>query len=114
MTGRAQRWGGDVLFVNFNNLANTHNQCVFNTPKEGAYLSASCVALECLSRSPAAWPLIIQDYETDEKDNYQVQAAWSRDKKALVLYVFNRTEVSRKAEFDLTLLKKTFSTKETT
>ncbi|MCK5136385.1 MAG: hypothetical protein KAR19_11405 [Bacteroidales bacterium] len=108
-----QRRGGDVLFVNFNNLANTHNQCVFNTPKEGAYLSASGVALESLSRSPAAWPLIIQDYETDETDNYQVQAAWSRDKQALVLYVFNRTELSRKAEFDLTLLKKTFSSKET-
>jgi hypothetical protein len=80
-----QRRGGDVLFVNFNNLANTHSQCVFDTPKEGAYLSASGVALECLSRSPAAWPLVIRDYERTEKDG-----------------------------FDLSGLNKTFTTMETT
>ncbi len=31
-----QRMGDEMLFVNVNNLANTHSQCVMDTPKEGA------------------------------------------------------------------------------
>ncbi len=49
-----QRRGGAVWFVNFNNLANTHNQCVMDTPKEGACVTAPGEAMSLLSNSPAA------------------------------------------------------------
>ena len=32
---RQTRRGGDVLFVNYNNFANTHAQCVIETPRDG-------------------------------------------------------------------------------
>ena len=56
------------LFVNFSNLANTHSQCVIDTPKEGAYLTAAGKAFELLAHSPAAWPLKIKDYTANPKD----------------------------------------------
>jgi hypothetical protein len=94
--------------VNFNNLANTHNQCVINTPKEGAFLSASGVAMELLSRTPAAWPLRIENYVAKTEDEFQVQAAYSLTREALVLYVFNRTDESRVVKFDLSGLDRSF------
>lgn len=105
-----QRRGGDVWFVNFNNLANTHNQCVINTPKEGAFVSAAGEALHLLSGSPAAWPLAIEGFKPQEKTEYLVQAAWSRDKSRLVLYVLNRTGEDRLAKIDISRFGRSFST----
>lgn len=103
-----QRRGGDVLFVNFNNFANTHSQCVIETPKEGAFVTAAGRAFELLSRTPAAWPLRIVDYPHRLEPNFQVQAAWSLDKQKLVLYVLNREVQEHSASFDLSELKRTF------
>jgi len=103
-----QRRGGAVTFVNFNNLANTHSQCVMDTPKEGAFLTASGRALELLSRSPASWPLQLEGYSASVKDEFQVQAAWDRERKRLVLYVFNRTREPREVVFDLSQLPREF------
>ena len=110
-----QRRGGDMLFVNFNNLANCHSQSVIETPKEGAYVTASGEAMRMLAESPAAWPLIIKDYKPLEKETeFVVQASWSIDKSQLILYVLNRTDKHRVAKFDLSQLKRNFSTIETT
>jgi len=104
-----QRQGGDVLFVNFNNFANTHSQCVIDTPKEGAYLTAAGRVFELLSRTPATWPLAIEGYESDSRADFQIQAAWDSNRKRLVLYVFNMTADEQTATFNLTPLDRTFT-----
>ena len=109
-----QRMGDDMLFVNFNNLANTHSQCVMDTPKEGAFLTAAGRAMEFLSHSPAAWILKIADYDPAMEEDFQVQAAWDRDRKRIVLYVCNRTDAARKAVFDLSAFGRSFSSCERT
>ena len=101
-----QRRGGDVLFVNYNNFANTHAQCVIETPREGVYMSGDGVALSMISRSPAAWPLQLKDYKAGPKDDFQVQAAWDKDRKRLVLYVLNRTAEEKTATFDISQLER--------
>jgi alpha-L-arabinofuranosidase len=104
-----QRLGDDILFVNFNNLANTHSQSAMETPKEGAYLTASGRALELLSNSSAAWLLKFENYTAKANDDYQVQAAWDLNREKLVLYVCNRTASARRAIFDLASLGMKFS-----
>jgi alpha-L-rhamnosidase len=109
-----QRAGGDVDFVIYNNLANTHSQCVIETPKEGAYLTAGGVVMRELGRSPAAWPLKFADYEARHDDNFQVSAAWDRDRRRLVLYVLNRTDESQEYSFDVRPLGRSLHKLETT
>ncbi|MGD8777366.1 MAG: hypothetical protein PVH88_00210 [Ignavibacteria bacterium] len=104
-----QRRGGNVWYVNFNNLANTHNQCAINTPKEGAFISAAGEALHLLSNSPAAWPLVIKDYKPRGNSEYVVQAVWSKNKSRLVLYVLNRTLEDKVVNIDISQLGKTFN-----
>lgn len=104
-----QRRGGEVSFVNFNNLANTHSQSAIETPKEGAYLTASGMALDLMSHSPAAWVLEIENYVPKVADEFQVQACWDNQRKKLVLYVCNRTFKNKKVKFDLSALSKTFT-----
>ena len=105
-----QRMGEEMLFVNVNNLANTHSQCVMDTPKEGAYLTAAGKAMEFLSRSPAARVLKIKDYDPSMKEDFQVQAARDKDRERLVLYICNRTGEKLPAIFDLNALGTTFKT----
>jgi alpha-L-arabinofuranosidase len=69
------RRGGDIAWVNFNNLANTHAQSAVETPKESAFLAACAVAMSAIARSPAAWPLHIAGYEARVAGDLQVQAA---------------------------------------
>ncbi len=104
-----QQLGDDMMFVNFNNLANTHSQSAMETPKEGVYLTASGKALQLLSNSPAAWVLKIENYHPSQKDEYQVEAAWNKDKSKLVLYVCNRTNAAKQSAFDVTRLAKQFT-----
>ena len=85
-----------------------------DTPKEGACVTAPGEAMSLLSNSPAAWPLKIKNYQATEKDDFQVQAAWSADKSSLVIYIYNRTNEIKSAGFGLSGLKRTFRTAETT
>jgi hypothetical protein len=109
-----QRSGGDIDFVIFNNLANTHSQCVIDTPKEGVLITAAGRAMSQLSHSPAAWPLKFDGYQAVFNDDFQASAAWDRDKKRLVLYVLNRTAHDRDANFDLSKLGRKFTRAEST
>lgn len=103
-----QRLGDGIWFVNFNNLANTHSQSAIETPKEGAFLTASGKALQLLSNSPAKWLLHIEEYTPKSNDEYQIQAAWDMDKEKLVLYICNRTQDTKETVFDLSSLSKNF------
>ena len=103
-----QRRGSELIFINFNNLANTHSQCVIDTPKEGVLVTAAGRVFELLSRSPAAWPLAIDGYRAHADQNYQIQAAWDASRERLVLFVVNRTPEARVAEFGLTALERGF------
>ena len=109
-----QRKGGDILFVNFNNFANTHAQCVLETPKEGAYLAATGRAFELLTQSPVAWPLKLEGYTPLDTADVQVQAAWDSRREALVLYLFNMTATPQEAVFSLARLGREFKTAQTT
>ena len=104
-----QREGGIVDFINFNNLSNTHGQAVIETPKEGAYLTATGKVYELLSRTPARWPLEIEGYQAHRDDMFQGQAAYSLNKDSLVVYALNRTDSAKVVAFDYSLLKKDFS-----
>ena len=104
-----QRLGDDLMFVNFNNLANTHSQSAMETPKEGAYLTASGRALELLSNSPAAWVLTIDNYAPKANDDYQVQASWDLYREKLILNICNRTGEIKAADFDLSGFSKSFA-----
>ncbi|MFB3826772.1 MAG: hypothetical protein ACE15B_08380 [Bryobacteraceae bacterium] len=103
-----QRRGGEVAWVNFNNLSNTHAQSAIETPKERAYLTACGMAMAAVARSPAAWPLRIEGYEAKVADRFQAQAAWDMERKRLVLYVLNRTDERREAAFNLAALGRGF------
>ncbi len=104
-----QRAGGDVDFVVFNNLTNTHSQCVLETPKEGVYLSAAGMVMSQLAHSPASWPLQFDNYVAQAGDNFQVSAAWDKKQMKLVLNIVNRTADPREVEFDLAQLQRQFS-----
>jgi alpha-N-arabinofuranosidase len=109
-----QRLDEGMLFVNFNNLANTHSQSAMETPKETAYLTASGRALQLLSNSPAAWVLKFEGYQARASDEFQVQAAWDIKRETLVLYVCNRTPAAKQVSFDLSALQRQFSRAEIT
>lgn len=103
-----QRRGGEVAWINFNNLSNTHGQSAVETPKEGTFLTACGVALAMIAHSPAAWPLRLEGYDGNAHDDFQVQAAWDRERKRLVLYVLNATAEARDTGFDLSALGRDF------
>jgi alpha-L-arabinofuranosidase len=97
-----QRLGGDFEFANFNNMANSWGQNVIECPKEKAFLSAAGRVLELFSQSPAAWPLELEGYKKDFE--FQVQAAFSADRKRVVLTLLNYKSQPAEARFDLTAL----------
>ena len=105
-----QRMGSEMWFVNFNNMANTHSQSAIETPKEKPFITASGQALRLLSESPAAWLLGIEGYVPEANDEFQVQAAWDKDRDRLVLFVLNRTSEVRRIAFDISDLNKVFGT----
>ena len=109
-----QRAGGDIDFVIFTNLANTHSQCVIDTPKEGVFITAAGVGMSQLAHSGAAWPLRFDGYEARFDDNFQVSAAWDRERKKLVLYVLNRTAQPRDVTFNFSNAGRRFTRAQTT
>ena len=103
-----QRMGDEMLFVNVNNLANTHAQNVMETPKEKAFLSAPGVAMQLLGNSPAATVLEIEGYSPPMEDDFQVQAALDKSKSKLVLYICNRTLMNEMVTFDISAIAQNF------
>jgi hypothetical protein len=97
-----QRLGGDFLFADFNNLANTWGQNVLECAKEGVWLSAAGRVFELLTGSPAAWPL--KQTVRAGQAGIVSQTAWDKDKKQLVLEIINYNVRAVQAVFDFTAL----------
>lgn len=93
-----QRLGGDFEFANFNNLANTWGQNVIECSKSAVWLSAAGRVFELLSRSPGAWPLRAR---SDDAPGVVAQAAWNRERTALVVDVLNCRTTPEEVEIDL-------------
>lgn len=102
------RLGGIVKFMCFNNLANTTGQSCIETPKEDVVLSACGLIYEQMSRTRAAWPLKIDDYSPSNRKEAEIQAAWDKDRNALVIYLLNRCDEGTHVSLDFSSLGKPF------
>ena len=96
-----QRYGQDIDFINFNNLANTHAQSAIETPKEGAYPTAAGMMLHRFAHTEAYQTLQIEGYHPERSDAVQVQLSVNKDGTALVLNLLNRSEEDGEVELDL-------------
>ena len=96
-----QRYGQDIDFINFNNLANTHSQSVIETPKEGAYVTSAGMMMHRFAATEAYRALVLEDYHAKRTDPVQVQLSVNKDGTALVLNLLNRTEEDGLVEIDL-------------
>lgn len=96
-----QRYGQDVGFVNFNNLANTHAQSAIETPKEGAYVTAAGMMLHRFANTRAYRTLVIENYHATLDDALQVQLSVNEQGDALVLCVLNRSDEDGEIALDL-------------
>jgi alpha-L-arabinofuranosidase len=77
-------------FANFNNLVNTWGQNVVEAGKSSAWLSCSGRIFEFFANSAAAWPVEVEPMR-EGKELY-VAAAWSGDRRALVISLVNLLE----------------------
>ena len=98
-----QRYGEDIDFANFNNLANTHAQSAIETPKEGAYPTAAGMMLRRFAKTRAYRTLQIEDYHPTRNDPVQVQLSTNEAGDALILNVLNRSEDDSEVEIDLSV-----------
>ncbi len=106
-----QRLGGEFVFANFNNFANTWGQNVIECAKESAWLSGPGLVFEMFSRSPAAWVLRSSPNPSPDVD---VQAAWDARRTAVVVNALNYTAAPVTVEVDLKALGRTFRRAEVT
>ncbi len=97
-----QRYGQDIDFINFNNMANTHSQSVIETPKEGAYPTAAGMLMHRFAYTRAYRTLVLEGYHPNRTDSVQVQLSMNANGDALVLNLLNRSEEDSELELDLT------------
>ncbi len=96
-----QRYGGEIGFVNFNNLANTHAQSAIETPKEGAYPTAAGMILHRFAHTEAYRTLKIEGYHPQMRDALQVQLSVNEQGTALVLNVLNKSGEQGELSLDI-------------
>ena len=96
-----QRYGQDIDFINFNNLANTHAQSAIETPKEGAYPTAAGMMLHRFAHTRAYRTLKIEDYHPHRNDPLQMQLSVNEQGTALVLNVLNKSGEDGEISLDL-------------
>lgn len=96
-----QRYGQDIDFINFNNLANTHAQSAIETPKEGAFVTAAGMMLHRFAHTKAYRTLEIEGYHAHRNDPLQVQLSVNADGTALVLNVLNKSQQVGELALDL-------------
>ncbi len=96
-----QRYGQDIDFINFNNLANTHAQSAIETPKEGAYVTAAGMILHMFAHTKAHRTLELEGYHPHRNDPLQAQLSVNADGTALVLCVLNKSEREGELALDL-------------
>lgn len=98
-----QRYGQDIGFVNFNNLANTHAQSAIETPKEGAYATAAGMILHRFANTEAYRTLVIENYHATLDDALLVQLSMNGQGTALVLNVLNKSDEDGEVVLDLSV-----------
>ena len=96
-----QRYGREIGFVNFNNLANTHAQSAIETPKECAYPTAAGMVLHRFAHTAAYRTLKIDQYHPQMGDPVQVQLSVNEQGNALVLNVLNKGDKDDTISLDL-------------
>lgn len=96
-----QRYGREIGFVNFNNLANTHAQSAIETPKECAYPTAAGMVLHRFAHTKAYRTLKIEGYHPQMGDPVQVQLSVNEQGNALVLNVLNKGDKDDTISLDL-------------
>ena len=96
-----QRYGREIGFVNFNNLANTHAQSAIETPKECAYPTAAGMVLHRFAHTKAYRTLEIEGYHPQMGDPVQVQLSVNEQGNALVLNVLNKGDKDDTISLDL-------------
>jgi len=96
-----QRYGREIGFVNFNNLANTHAQSAIETPKECAYPTAAGMVLHRFAHTKAYRTLEIEGYHPQMGDPVQVQLSVNEQGNALVLNVLNKGDKHDTISLDL-------------
>lgn len=104
-----QRYGGDVIFTNFNSFVNDHFHSVFDTPKEGAFLRYPAVFGKLFRESESCWLLQLDGYEPDTRKGLQPQVAWNRDKTKLIVYIYNANDKESTVTFNLGKLNRPFN-----
>jgi len=96
-----ERYGSLVGFMCFNNLCNTAGQSCIEVSKEETVFSAAGLLMKQMAHTQAAWPVEIEDYEPDSLRSIEVQAAYTIDRKGLVLNLVNKCDVDTEITLDL-------------
>ncbi len=96
-----QRYGQDIDFINFNNLANTHAQSAIETPKEGAFPTAAGMMMHMFAHTKAYQTLVIEGYHPMRTDPLQAQLSMNEDGTALILNLLNRSGEEGELMLDL-------------
>lgn len=86
-----QRYGNEIGFINFNNMANTHSQSAMENAKEGTYITCAGMILHEFARTRAAYNLRCVDYIPKRNDAVQVNVALDAETSRLVVNILNRS-----------------------
>jgi hypothetical protein len=83
-------------------------QVLYRVPYAKNMLDETGLLLALFNRFPARVPLVAEGLPADKGSPFRVQAAWTEDDTALVVYVYNSGTEARAVRLDLTALKRRF------
>jgi hypothetical protein len=84
-------------------------QVLYHVPYARQMLTETGLLLALFNRFPACVPLVSEGAPAEKDSPFLVQAAWTEDDSALVVYVYNSGTEARKIRIDLTMLKRRFA-----
>ena len=101
---RLRQGGGAVACTPF-----YPEQVLYRVPYARQMLTETGQLLALFNRFPARVPLVSEGGPVDKDSPFRVQASWTEDNSALVVYVYNSGTEVREVRFDLTALKRRFA-----
>ncbi len=84
-------------------------QVLYHVPYARQKLTETGLLLALFNRFPAKVPLVSEGVPAEKDAPFRVQAAWTEDDSALVVYVYNAGTESREVRLDLTALNRRFA-----
>jgi hypothetical protein len=84
-------------------------QMLYRAPYARQMLTETGLLLALFNRFPACVPLVSEGLPTEKGSPFLVQAAWTEDDSALVVYIYNSGTEAREIQLDLTRLKRRFA-----